>query len=167
MAVRSLNMAQVMGNLTADPQIKTTNNGTTVATFSVATNREYTTSEGEHQESADFHNIVAFGKLAEICQNLLQKGSMVYIKGRLQTRTWDDADSGKKNYRTEIVSEDMVLLARGKPMAEGAGNSYDSSSTTPSPSAGITVTDDIPDDGPAPKKVVKKEEEVDAEDIPF
>ena len=110
MAVRSLNSAQVIGNITADPQIRSTNNGTAVATFAVATNREYTTSEGDYQEAADFHNVVAFGKLAEICQNLLQKGSMVYIKGRLQTRTWDD-DSGKKNYRTEIVAEDMILLA--------------------------------------------------------
>jgi len=170
MAVRSLNSAQVIGNITADPQIRSTNNGTAVATFAVATNREYTTSEGDYQEAADFHNVVAFGKLAEICQNLLQKGSMVYIKGRLQTRTWDD-DSGKKNYRTEIVAEDMILLARGKPMAEGAsqgsGSRSDSSSST-NVGGGITVTDDIPDEDSAPKKKdVKKEEQVDADDIPF
>lgn len=168
MAVRSLNMAQVIGNLTADVQVRSTNNGTPVATFAVATNREYTTSEGDYQETADFHNVVAFGKLAEICQNLLQKGSMVYIKGRLQTRSWD-GDDGKKNYRTEIVAEDMVLLARGKPMSDDAGSSGNYVSGDDS---GIKVTDDIPMDDSdkkdaRKKESVKKDEEVDSEDIPF
>ncbi|PIR43464.1 single-stranded DNA-binding protein [candidate division WWE3 bacterium CG10_big_fil_rev_8_21_14_0_10_32_10] len=162
MSVRSLNRATLVGNLTADPVLRTTNNGTPVATFAVATNRSYTDSSGEFQDAADFHNCVGFGKTAEICNDLLQKGSMVYVEGRLQTRKWDDAD-GKTNYRTEIVIEKVILLARGKP-GGNTDEEYSSGSTDSSASAPLEET--TTDSGKS-KKVEAPSEEVSSEDIPF
>lgn len=107
-----------MGNLTADPTLKTTQNGTAVATFAIATNRSYTDSSGAKQDAADFHNIVAFGKLGEICTNLLKVGSKVMVEGRLQTRKWEGQD-GKTNYRTEVVIDEMQLIANGRAREEG------------------------------------------------
>lgn len=158
-----------MGNVTADITMRTTQNGTPVASFSIATNRDYTDSEGNRQESAEFHNIVAFGKLAEICDNLLQKGSQVLVEGRLQTRKWDDQD-GKTNYRTEIVIDEMYLLARGKPRAGGDEYNNEGSSYVSADSS--NDDDSIIDDSPkkeseTKKKDTKKDEEVTADDIPF
>lgn len=112
MAVRSLNKAMIIGNLTREPELRYTTNGTPVATFGVATNREYTPSNAtESVEEAEFHNVVAWSKLAELCERLLSKGQKVYIEGRLQTRDWVDEGSGKKMYRTEIVAEEMIILS--------------------------------------------------------
>lgn len=157
-----------MGNVTADITMRTTQNGTPVASFSIATNRDYTDSEGNRQESAEFHNIVAFGKLAEICDNLLQKGSQVLVEGRLQTRKWDDQD-GKTNYRTEIVIDEMYLLARGKPRAGGDDYNDDNSYVSgQSSSDDDSIIDDSPKDSKdTKKKDTKKDEEVTADDIPF
>ncbi|NCS32513.1 single-stranded DNA-binding protein [bacterium] len=112
MAVRSLNKAMIIGNLTRDPELRYTANGTAIATFGVATNREYTPSDSQESvESAEFHNVVAWSKLAELCNQLLAKGNKVYIEGRLQTRDWVDAETSKKMYRTEIVCEEMLVLS--------------------------------------------------------
>lgn len=168
MSSRSINKATIMGNVTADITMRTTQNGTPVASFSIATNRDYTDSEGNRQESAEFHNIVAFGKLAEICDNLLQKGSQVLVEGRLQTRKWDDQD-GKTNYRTEIVIDEMYLLARGKPRAGGDDYNDDNSYVSgQSSSDDDNIIDDSPKDSKdTKKKDTKKDEEVTADDIPF
>lgn len=106
---RSLNKVQLIGNLTRDPEMKFTPQGTAVCTFGVATNRQWVTDTGEKKDEADFHNIVAWNKLAEICSQLLKKGRKVYVEGRLQTRSWQ-AQDGTSRQRTEVVISDMIIL---------------------------------------------------------
>lgn len=106
---RSLNKVQLIGNLTRDPELRYTPNGKAVCSFGIATNRYWTTETGEKREEADFHNIVAWGKLAEICSQFLLKGRKVYVEGRLQTRSWTSQD-GQQKSRTEVVIDDMILL---------------------------------------------------------
>lgn len=105
----SLNKVQLIGNLTRDPEMKQIPGGQVVTTFSVATNLSWTDSSGQKKEKAEFHNVVAWRKLAEICGQYLKKGSKTYIEGRLQTRTWE-AEDGSKRYRTEIVADNMIML---------------------------------------------------------
>lgn len=105
----SLNRAQLVGNLTRDPEMRYTPNGQAVCSFGVATNRRWRDKDGNNQEQTEFHNVVAWGKLAEISNQYLKKGNKVYVEGRLQTRTWDGQDGTKKN-RTEIVCENMIFL---------------------------------------------------------
>lgn len=105
----NLNKAMVIGNLTKDPEIKTTPNGVTVANFGVATNMAWTDQAGQKQEKVEFHNIIAWKKLADIIGRYLKKGSKVYIEGRLETRDWTGQD-GVKRYRTEIIAENMIML---------------------------------------------------------
>jgi len=118
----SLNRAQIIGNLTRDPEVRQIPGGQMVASFGVATNFTWMDSSGEKKEKAEFHNVVAWGKLAEICGNYLKKGGKVFIEGRIQTRDWE-AEDGTKRYRTEIVAENMIMLDRksggsgGQPMA--------------------------------------------------
>jgi len=109
MSARSLNLVHLIGNLTRDPELRYTPKGSAVCDFGMATNRYWTTSEGERQEEAEFHNIVAWGKLAELCSQLLRKGRKVYIQGRLHTRTWDD-EQGQRHWKTEVVAEEMIIL---------------------------------------------------------
>jgi len=99
----------LIGNLTRDPEMRTTPSGQTVASFSVATNFVWTDQSGQQQKKTEFHNLVAWRKLAEICGKYLHKGSKVYVEGRLQTRTWDDAE-GQRHSRTEVVANEMVIL---------------------------------------------------------
>lgn len=118
MASRSWNRVELIGNLTRDPELRYTPNGAAVCSFGMATNRTYVT-EGERKEEADFHRIVAWNKLAELCNQLLKKGNKVFVSGRLQTRSWEGQDGEKKTI-TEIVVEDMILLTprtNGEPMA--------------------------------------------------
>lgn len=107
----NLNKAMIIGNLTRDPETRTTPNGQTVCSFGVATNRIWVNAQGQKQESVEYHNIIAWGKLAEICSQYLNKGRKVYIEGRLQTREWEGQDGTRKN-RTEIVAENMIILDR-------------------------------------------------------
>lgn len=106
---RSLNKAQLIGNMATDPQIKYLPNGSMVCSFVVATNRRYTKSDGTVQEEAEFSPISAWGKLAEVCQKILAKGMLVFIEGRLRTRQWEGQD-GVKRSRTEIRALDVILL---------------------------------------------------------
>lgn len=106
---RSLNKVMLIGNLTRDPEMRYTPQGAAVCTFGVATNRSWTTESGEKKEDAEFHNIVAWNKLAEICSQLLKKGRKVYVEGRLSTRSWQGQD-GTQKQRTEVVITDMVIL---------------------------------------------------------
>jgi single-strand DNA-binding protein len=100
----------LIGNLTRDPELRYTPSGTAVCSFRLATNRSWTPSDGgERKEETEFHRIVSWNKLAELCSQLLSKGRKVYIEGRLQTRSWDTPE-GEKKYTTEVVAEDMVLL---------------------------------------------------------
>ncbi len=150
-----LNKAIIIGNLTRDPELKALPSGITVTSFSVATNRVWKDKNGAKQESADYHNIVVFGRQAEIANQYLRKGASVLVEGRMQTRSWDDA-SGKKNYRTEIIADRIQF----GPRTGGA-------STVPSQAP---VGDSgVPDQG-SPKgldTIEYPEEEINPEDIPF
>ena len=118
MAARSLNKVLLIGNLTRDPEMRYTNSGTPVVTFGMATNKSWKDEDGETKEIAEFHNLVAWNKMAEICQQLLAKGMKVYVEGSLNTRSWE-AEDGSTRYKTEIRVEDMILLdSKGK---QGAG----------------------------------------------
>ena len=130
MAGKSLNKVTLIGNLGKDPELRYTNSGVPVATFSLATNEMWKDQEGNTQERTEWHNVVAWQKLAEICGEYLKKGSKVYIEGRLQTRSWDDKNTGQKRYSTEIVAADMIMLdARGA----GSRTSEVPSATTEKP----------------------------------
>jgi single-strand DNA-binding protein len=115
---RSLNKVMLIGNLTRDPEMRYTPQGTAVCTFGVATNRSWTTESGEKKEDVEFHNIVAWNKLAEICAQLLKKGRKVYVEGRLSTRSWQGQD-GTQKQRTEVVINDMVILDKKEMTGEG------------------------------------------------
>lgn len=123
MSVRSLNKVMLIGNLTRDPNLRYTPNGTAVCSFGLATNRTWTPSEGgEKQERVEYHNVVAWSKLADICGQLLHKGDKVYVEGRLQTRDWKGED-GSERKTTEVVIDNMILLRSSR--GGGAEDSYD------------------------------------------
>lgn len=139
MSARSVNKVILIGNLTRDPELRYTPQGTPVCSFGLATNREWSV-EGVKKEAADFHNIVAWNKLAELCSQLLSKGSKVYVEGRLQTRDWMDND-GNKRYKTEVVIDEMIVLVSRKGAGESDGEEYSDEET---PSEEITTEiDDI------------------------
>lgn len=164
---RSLNRVELIGNLTRDPELRYTPSGTAVCSFGLATNRSWTTDTGEKHEESEFHNIVAWNKLAELCSQFLVKGRKVYVEGRLATRKWTGQD-GQQRTTVEIVISDMILLdSRG---GATAGSREEAA----------------PEEKPAAKKQEKKEtkgtkereekkeveepeaeEEVAPEDIPF
>ena len=117
-----LNKALIIGNLTRDPELRSLPSGISVANFSVATNRVWKDKEGNKQESSEFHNIVTFGRQAELVAQYLKKGSSALIDGRLQTRSWDGED-GKKRYRTEIVADRVQFGPRSSGAPQGGGAS--------------------------------------------
>ncbi len=117
----SLNRAQIIGNLTRDPEVREIPGGQTVANFSVATNFVWTDAAGQRQERVEYHNIVAWRKLAEIISQYLRKGSKVYVEGRIQTREWDGQD-GVKRYKTEIVADNVIMLDRKGALADSGMN---------------------------------------------
>ena len=106
---RGLNKVMIIGNLGRDPEMRYTPSGKPVTSFSVATSRSWTTTDGERREATEWFNVVAWRDLAEICNQYLSKGSKVYIEGRLQTRSWESPD-GQKHFRTEIVADEMIVL---------------------------------------------------------
>lgn len=107
--MRSINKVILVGNLTRDPELKQTQSGQPVATFGIATNREWATKDNDRKKSTEFHEIVAWARLAEICAEYLKKGKLIYIEGYLKTRSWS-AENGEKRFRTEIVMQDMIML---------------------------------------------------------
>lgn len=111
--MRTVNKVILIGNLTRDPELKETQGGQKIATFGVATNREWVTANSEKHESAEFTECVAWSRLAEICSTLLKKGNLVYVEGYLKTRVWDLPD-GTRKHRTEVVVEDMIILEKKK-----------------------------------------------------
>ena len=122
---KSVNKVILIGNLGKDPEIKYTPSGTAVAKFSLATNENYKDKSGQWQERTEWHNIVAWQRLAEIVGEYVKKGSKLYIEGRLQTSSWDDKETGQKKYKTEIVANDLVLLSgRGEGDSEGGSRGY-------------------------------------------
>jgi single-strand DNA-binding protein len=158
----SLNRAQLIGNVTRDPELRQIPGGQTVASFSIATNFVWTDQSGQKQEKAEFHNIVAWRKLAEIVGQFVKKGSKVYVEGRIQTRDWEGED-GVKRYRTEIVAENVILLDR-KGAATGDGEGYSPSNTAPRKAAGIQRNQA---DESADVAAAAVADEVAIEDLPF
>lgn len=123
--MRSVNKVILVGNLTRDPELKTTSSGQSIVTFGMATNRQWTTSGSEKKSSAEFHECVAWAKLAEICSSYLKKGMLVYVEGYLKTRSWDNED-GTRRFRTEVVLQDMIILEkRGQNSGGGYGDDGD------------------------------------------
>ena len=117
MGARSENLAVIIGNLTRDPDVKETSGGHTVASFGVATNREWVTSDGSKKEDTQLHEVVSWDGLAKVCEQFLVLGSKVYVRGRLQTRTWED-EGGQRHYKTEIVADKVVVLDSKNRAAE-------------------------------------------------
>ena len=131
MAGKSLNKVTLIGNLGKDPELSYTPSGVAVAKFSVATGERWKDQEGNLQEHTEWHNIVAWRKLAEICGQYLKKGSKVYLEGKLQTRSWDDKNTGVKRYTTEIIADDLIMLdSKG-----GGGSSSDAMDSAPAVSS--------------------------------
>lgn len=118
--MRSINKVILIGNLTRDPEIRQTPNGQYVTTFGIATNREWVTRDNQRHTSSEFHEIVAWSHLAEICGKHLKKGKLVYIEGYLKTRSWDTPE-GIKKFKTEIVMQDMIMLEK-RAKSEGGNN---------------------------------------------
>lgn len=151
----SLNRAQIVGNLTRDPEMRYTPNGQAVCSFGVATNRRWKDANGNPQEATEFHNVVAWGKLAEITSQYLKKGQKVYVEGRLQTRTWEGQDGAKRN-RTEIVAENFIFLTpKGAPTASAETKEAEEFPASAKDSAGEPAS---PADGPADKAEEKAPE---------
>jgi len=178
----NLNKVFILGNLTRDPEQRTLPSGQTVVSFGVATNRFYLDQNKEKKQETEFHNVVAFGRLAEIAAQYLKKGSLVLIEGRLRTRNWDDP-SGVRHYRTEIIAEAMQLGPKGM------GDTTQESPVAQSPETEAPLKEDIPiieEDAPNPpnkdnpesgssvknensplQNNKENEEEIDVKDIPF
>lgn len=163
---RSLNKVTLIGNLTRDPELRYTPQGTAVCTFGVATNRQWTTEAGEKKEDAEFHRVVAWNKLAEICSQLLTKGRKVYVEGRLQTRSWTGTD-GAQRTSTEIVINDMIILdSRREGAAPGEFNIPEEVPQEAPLVEGEQKPEKKEEKGKGKKKKAKKEEKED-EEIPF
>jgi single-strand DNA-binding protein len=117
----SLNKVLLIGNVGRDPEMRYLQSGEPVTTFSVATNRRWTGGDGQPREETEWHNVVAWRKLAEQCNEFLSKGRKVYIEGRLQTRSWDDQATGQKRFRTEIIADRMLMLDSRDPRQREGG----------------------------------------------
>lgn len=151
-----LNKAMVFGNLTRDPETRALPSGGNVCSFSVATNRVYKKADGSKAEEVEFHNIVTFGRPADTCAQYLKKGSSAYVEGRIKTRNWDDKETGKKQYKTEIIAETVQFGPRAAGQTQGGGASRDEFSQAPAPAK-------------APKEDVidYPQEDINPDDIPF
>ena len=148
-----LNKAIVIGNLTRDPEMRALPSGQKVTSFSVATNRVWKDKDGKKQEGTEYHNIVVFGKQAEICNQYLKKGQSALVEGRMQTRSWDDKNSGEKKYRTEIVADRTQFGPKG-------GNSNFSTDTDSGKTANKKSEEEL-------DTIEYPEEDINPEDIPF
>ena len=173
MPSRCLNRVTLIGNLTRDPELRYTPGGMAVASFGLATNRVWVTKQGERKEDAQFHRIVAWNKLAELCSQLLSKGRRVYVDGRIQYREYMDAENNKKQI-SEIVIDDMIILDNkgnnNDHAVEGADLSAGEAPTemveTATPESGNLEDIVIPDDIETPQTSDKKEEEK-GDEMPF
>lgn len=158
-----LNKVMLIGRATADPEMRTTTGGQNVVNFSIATGRVWKDDKGEKQSKTEFHNIVAWRKLADVVGQYVTKGKQLYIEGHLQTRSWEGKD-GNKRYTTEIVADNLILLGGGKG---GKG----SATAAASDEASDAASEKEPSPSPAPKKpaanTAPATEEINIEDIPF
>ncbi|MFH1429994.1 MAG: single-stranded DNA-binding protein, partial [Candidatus Uhrbacteria bacterium] len=156
----TLNKVMIIGNLTRDPEHRATTGGTSITTFGVATNRVWTNQQtNERQEEVEFHNVVAFGRLADICTQYLGRGRKVYVEGRLKTREWEGQDGVKRN-RTEVVAENMIMLDR----APGGGTQQFNQRQ---PAAPPTIAEEKPPQQEPEMVEVVAHDDIKVEEIPF
>jgi single-strand DNA-binding protein len=142
-----INKAILIGRLGKDPEVRSTAGGQTVARFTIATDERYTDRNGEKQERTEWHNIAAWGKLAEICGQYLRKGKLVYIDGSIRTDSWEDKETGQKKYRTEIVAQNMKMLDKKSDDEGGSysgGGSYAGARKGPTPVPEVEEDDEVP-----------------------
>ncbi|HNY97765.1 MAG TPA: single-stranded DNA-binding protein [Candidatus Pacearchaeota archaeon] len=151
----NLNKVFLLGNVVSDPEAKNTNSGQMVCSFRLATNRIWTDKAGQKQQQAEFHNIVAWGKLAEICSTYAKKGKLLFVEGRLATRSWDDKTTGSKKFKTEIIAETIQL---GPRTADGPTKPYGGS-----PDNSRNNTEEKEEKIP----IIEEEDEIDINDIPL
>jgi single-strand DNA-binding protein len=156
---KSVNKVILLGNVGKDPEIRSTPGGTMVASFSLATSDRQKDAQGNWQDRTEWHNLVAFTRLAEIVRDYVKKGSKLFIEGKIQTRSWDDKESGQKRYRTEIIVNDLSLLS-GRDEGSG-GYSRSTQSSSQSSSAQFDQRQ------PAGADDVAHSAEISDEDIPF
>jgi len=180
MSARSLNKVQIIGNLTRDPELRYTPTGAAVCTIGLATNRSWVMESGEKKEETEFHRVVAWNKLAELCSQLLSKGRKIYVEGRLKTNQWQGQD-GTQRYTTEVVIEDMIILdsRRPEPVSEDSGGEHvvsDTKTTVAQPVQPQSApSDDQTDEDKKPKEKPLDSargesdvnEDVNPDDIPF
>lgn len=141
-----INKVILVGRLGKDPEIRSTPGGQSVAKFTIATDEKYTDRAGEKQERTEWHNIVAWGKLGEICGQYLKKGKLVYIEGSIRTDSWDDKETGQKKYRTEIIARDMKMLDRRGDEGGGGGSYGSGYSQSRGAGAGKSAPADVMED---------------------
>lgn len=163
MANRSLNKVLLIGNLTRDPELRYTPQGTAVCTFGLATNRQWTTDQGEKREEAEFHTIVAWNRLAEICAEFLKKGRSVYVEGRISTREWEGQD-GTRRKSVEVVANEVIFLGGGARSEEISDIPTDlgAQGETPAQVQETPKPEEVATEATAPAEEKKEEE-----DIPF
>jgi single-strand DNA-binding protein len=165
---RSLNKAQLIGNLTRDAELRYTPNGTAVANLSIATNRQWKDSQGNEQDQATFHRVVAWGKLAEICGQYLHKGDKVFVEGRIDNRKYT-TQAGEDKYISEIVIDEMMMLGgKGGNPNDGGSQQYDPDDSPPEPDPDPEPeTEPEPPAEPPVEDGQDEEEQVNLDDIPF
>ncbi|HEY1037682.1 MAG TPA: single-stranded DNA-binding protein [Candidatus Paceibacterota bacterium] len=164
-----LNKAFIIGNLTRDPELKSLPSGMRVVSFSMATNRVWKDQNGVKQESADYHNVVVFGRQAETVAQYMKKGSSVFVEGRMQTRSWDGQD-GKKQYRTEVVADRVQFGSSSRPEGGSSrpyGGSSEGGSSASRPAAPKPAAQQAADPLDSMPSMDYPEEEINPEDIPF
>ena len=145
---KGVNKVFLLGNVGKDPEIRTTPGGMTVATFSLATADRAKDAQGNWADTTEWHNLVAFQRTAEIVRDYVKKGTQIFVEGKVQTRSWDDKESGQKKYRTEILINELSLLGGGTGRSEGASSSGGYSSARPSsPSSPSAPSNDYADQG--------------------
>ena len=159
---KSVNKVFLLGNVGKDPEIRSSASGVQVATFTLATSDRFQDQQGNWQDRTEWHNLVAFKRLAEIVRDYVKKGSKLYIEGKIQTRSWDDKQSGAKRYKTEIIVNDLSLLSGRDEASGGSQGGY----TRAASSAGSTASFDQRPPAGAPDDYAQQAE-ISDDDIPF
>ena len=157
---KSVNKVILLGNVGKDPEIRSTPNGVMVANFTLATSDRFQDQQGNWQDRTEWHTLVAFKRTAEIIRDYVKKGTKLYIEGKLQTRSWDDKETGAKKYRTEIIVNDLSLLS-GRDEGSGGGGGYSRAASSSSSSASFDQR------APAGADDVAQSAEISDDDIPF
>lgn len=156
--MRTINKVMLIGNVTRDPEVRQTANGQKVVTFGLATNRVWLTKDGRKQDAPEYHELVAWAKLGEMCEKFVRKGKLLYVEGYVKTRSWVTPE-GVKKFRTEVVVEDLIMLDKRKSDEQGEGGDY-------SEAQEVTEMHDLSaNEAPEeePKKTASKSMDIDAD----